>query len=275
MSTTLKIETDDDFFISGELWTPPKFKKIVLLSPAMGVRKSFYYNFAEYLYQHDLAVLAFDYRGIEESLPISIKALEADVETWGRHDLEACIQWLKVNFPEHQYGAVCHSLSGQILGMAESAEVFDSIVTIAASSGYWNQYSFPKNILFGFVWSVVYPLPTKLLGYFPAKKLGLGENLPGNVALQVARWGRRSGYIRNFAGYGNVTAPILAYSFTDDPYCPKQGVDWLHRRYTNSQVTRCHLDPTDVGVDRIGHFGFFKKAETFEAWSIVSDWLLK
>jgi predicted alpha/beta hydrolase len=49
-------------------------------------------------------------------------------------------------------------------------------------------------------------------------------------------------------------------------------VDWLHARYGSTTKERRHLAPRDLGVPRIGHFGFFRpEAETL--WRETVDWL--
>lgn len=44
-------------------------------------------------------------------------------------------------------------------------------------------------------------------------------------------------------------------------------------RLVGAAVERRTWSPSDIGVDRIGHMGFFKRAMRAELWSPVADWL--
>ncbi|MFB6347731.1 MAG: hypothetical protein ABEK50_18600, partial [bacterium] len=58
--------------------------------------------------------------------------------------------------------------------------------------------------------------------------------------------------------YDRFSAPILAYSFEDDIWGYRKAVDRMMSEYSGARLHRVHLDPEQVGVESIGHFGFFK-----------------
>lgn len=273
MKKTQTIHTRDGYELEATIWQPETFDTVTLLGPAMGVKRSFYHAFAYHLLTENTAAVTFDYRGIGGSKNGPLTDLEADVTTWAREDLGGTIRWMLREFPDKKLTAVLHSLSGQILGLSKEAPELERIVTVVSGGGYWNFYPFPKNLGLAFVWYALYPIPSHLLGYFPGSALGIGEDLPRNAALEIAKWGRRSNYIDDYTSYANVTAPILAYSFTDDPYCPKPIVDYMHDQYTAADVTRRHVSPAEVENDRIGHFGFFRDDLVPELWDDVVTWL--
>jgi len=50
----------------------------------------------------------------------------------------------------------------------------------------------------------------------------------------------------------------VSYSTKNYIFAPKEAADWLTGNYVNTQSERIHLHPDDFGVERIGHFVFFK-----------------
>lgn len=62
-------------------------------------------------------------------------------------------------------------------------------------------------------------------------------------------------------------------SFTDDPLAPFAAVEALCSYYPNAAVERRHLAPADLGVDAVGHFGFFRKSMPRQRWDEIADWL--
>ena len=65
---------------------------------------------------------------------------------------------------------------------------------IGGHTGYYGDYHPRYRLPMTAVWHALMPAITLVLGYFPARRLGLGEDLPARVALQWA--GRRTGDLR-------------------------------------------------------------------------------
>ena len=88
------------------------------------------------------------------------------------------------------------------------------------------------------------------------------SSLPRHVARQWARWRRDPDYLHGrFAPatvrhFSEFTGRILAYCFSDDPMAPRRAVylPW----YGNARLEMRHVWPSELGVDEIGHFGYFK-----------------
>jgi predicted alpha/beta hydrolase len=130
-------------------------------------------------------------------------------------------------------------------------------------------------------WYLAFPLATGVLGYFPAKRLGLGLDLPGGVARDWTRWARTPGYVVDESGqpmleyFESLSGPVLAYSFTDDTRAIARAVTELLRRFSNASVEHRSIDPAELGVAAIGHTGFFRESETLRStlWTDTLDWL--
>jgi predicted alpha/beta hydrolase len=164
-----------------------------------------------------------------------------------------------------------HSLGGQILPFVPNRERLAKAITIAAGSGYWIENAVPLRRRVWFLWFFVAPLLTSLFGYFPGAKLGMVGDLPGGVLWQWRRWCLNPEYavgdgeeVR--ARYEAVRTPIVSLSFTDDELMSARNIESLHGFYAAAPRTMKRLAPRDVGVSRIGHFGFFRKDFQDSLW---------
>ena len=122
---------------------------------------------------------------------------------------------------------------------------------------------------------VTLPVLSNAVGYAPWSWFSAAEDLPKGVALQWSRWCRDKRYLFSdeslpLERFDEFTAPVLAYSFADDDWATEQSVDILMEHYRN--VERRHIVPSDVGIDRVGHMGFFKESSS-SLWPAVIDWL--
>jgi predicted alpha/beta hydrolase len=123
------------------------------------------------------------------------------------------------------------------------------------------------------------PGVTRLLGYFPSSRFGFGEDLPKGVAIEWASWCRNPTYLvgalRVENTYARFSAPLRAYAFSDDPFGPLGAVKKLLELYPGSPAEVRHLKPADLGVTRIGHFGFFREQFRDSLWREASEWLAR
>ena len=97
------------------------------------------------------------------------------------------------------------------------------------------------------------------------------ENLPKSMALEFARWGRQKNYLFHYKKtqelfFDQIKEKLTVYSCPKDEFAPKGAVDWLADKYTQANKTRKHLNPSDYGVDAIGHFDFFKSKFKESIW---------
>jgi predicted alpha/beta hydrolase len=250
---------------------------VVVVSGATGVHQRYYARFAQWLAGQGATVVTFDYRGIGESRPHRLRGFEARVRDWGEQDLEGVLRFAAEAWPGRAVKLLGHSVGGQLVGLAPSARHVSGVMTVASQSGYWGHWPLPSKVAMAGLWYGLMPLTSSLVGYFPGK-LGIGEDLPRGVAEEWARWCRSEGYFTEHGvsaeGFAQVRAPVLALSFTDDPYAPKTAVDWLHRLYRSALVERRHVSPRELGVRAVGHFGFFRESFRESLWITARGFLL-
>jgi predicted alpha/beta hydrolase len=72
--------------------------------------------------------------------------------------------------------------------------------------------------------------------------------------------------------YGLLRAPVLALSFTDDPYAPAPAVEALLGFFKRADIEHRAIAPADVGQKALGHFAFFRRSQSAQ-WDQVVTWL--
>jgi predicted alpha/beta hydrolase len=272
--TDAAIPATDGFALAASTFEPVQAPRlVVLLVPATGVMRSVYAALAAWLAARGSAAVTWDWRGTGGSRPPSLRGFAASMrEHWAQRDFAGVIAWAATRFPGTPLTAVAHSFGGQALGLTPNAALLRAAVTVAAQSGYWGHWRPPAAWRYALLWYVAMPALTHMLGYFPARFFRLGEDLPHGVALQWARWCRTPDYLGDYTGHARFTAPLLVYGFSDDPYASPRAVDWLHARYSGARQERRRVTPGDLGVGRIGHFGFFRP-EAAALWREAAAWL--
>jgi predicted alpha/beta hydrolase len=258
------------FPAQGEAWA------VMVIAGAMGVRQEFYAPLARHLARHGIHAVTFDYRGMGASRPRRLADVRADVMEWAEKDLNSMLGEARSMGPGLPLLFLGHSLGGQILGVLPDNAGVAAAITVTAGSG-WYRFNDRMPLRVRILWFAAIPLLTPLVGYFPGKTLRIVGDLPPNVAWQWRRWCLHPDYLLVEPGareaFDRVTAPILAYSFEDDPIITRPAIDALHAAYRNSAVERRHLSPAQMGAERIGHFGFFAQASEPTFWSEALAWL--
>jgi predicted alpha/beta hydrolase len=279
---TLSVPATDGFRLAATLYRPAgeeERRPVVLINSATGVKRAVYDKFAQYLAAQGLNVLTYDYRGIGESLAGPLRELKASMLEWGTKDLAGVVDWVEGRFPGHRLLVVGHSVGGQIVGLTDRNRRISAMLAVGAQSGYWRHWSGPRRYALAFLWNVAMPAASGLLGYFPAKRIGFGENLPGGVAREWARWCRHPDFIVDEQGqplrphFDTFDRPVLGYSFEGDPFAPRAAVEALLGFYRNAPKEHRHVAPADVGASVLGHFLWTKDRFRDSLWEPMASWL--
>jgi predicted alpha/beta hydrolase len=247
----------------------------LLLNGGTGIPRQFYAAFASHLAGRGFSVLSYDYRGIGGSE----KPAAATIDQWGSIDQASMLDHLAELCPGAPIAIVGHSFGGQVLGLADNIASVRAAVLIASQSGHWRHWPAGRRRLRMLaLWWLLIPGLTALAGRFPGAWVG-SANLPANIALSWARWGRSRHYVCDARGKpwrphnDQVTFPIRWLSFADDPIAPYEAVEALRSYYPGAAVERRHLEPDDLGAEAVGHFGFFRKSMPRLAWDELASWL--
>lgn len=287
----IAVRAADGYELRGFCWrhavpaAPPR--PVVVVNAATSVRCRYYARFAAWLFRHGFDVLTYNYRGIGESRPATLRGFEAGWIDWGRLDFEAVLQHVLAAFPGQPVQVVAHSVGGFLIGLAPSSGRIERIFTMGAQFAYWRDYD--RRRLPGMLlkWHVVMPALTRLLGYFPGKRLDWLEDTPRGV---VRDWTARHPRFEDTWRHGSavldeterralvdrfaaVRAPTLALSIGDDEFGTIAAIERLLAYYRGSARTHLHVAPADLGLREIGHFAFFHGRFEHALWQLPLEWL--
>lgn len=258
----------DGVCIAGDFFSADGARARLIIAPAMGIPRRFYRRLADWLADHGIEVIIFDYRATPG-------ALMAD---WGRLDIDAVISGCSDERPLFLLG---HSCGGQLAGLAPSVERLDGLIFMAAQSGYWAHWSGRGRVG---MWPLSHALiPALARGVnFPAQRLGMFPiDVPASVISEWGRWIRRPRYL--FApdnpldtdAYARLALPCLVCGSDDDGYAPATAIDALLREYSRLRVTeRWQFRRGEHCAKAIGHMGFFRESMQASLWQPMADWIL-
>lgn len=286
---SIHIETDDGLALAATTFVPESAPHgALLISSGTGIPRRFYARFAARAAARGLVTLTYDYRGIADSVPGSIRGYNARYRDWGQLDIPCAIAWLRNRYPEIPLYTVGHSTGGQQLGLAHNVDQVKAAVFVTVSTGYWRGMPPHYKFLTYLLWNAYMPLASRIYGYAPAKKIRFGENLPVGVAKEWGDWclepeymaaffdhvGRkRSSDGRDFGPthFDRAAFPIRSYYFTDDPISTRANVPPMLALYAKSTIEQRWFEPKDLGAKAIGHLGFFRSRIGTPLWDEAID----
>lgn len=249
----------------------------ILICPATGITKNFYHAFAQWLNQQGYPVLSFDFRGIGESLHGALKDSTASINDWGIYDIPAAIEALLNRTQAEKVIIVGHSAGGQLLGIASNYHKVAKVLAIAGSTGHVKGLKGKTKVLAPLMFNVIFPVSSFVKGYGATQFIGMGENLPKNVAKQWAEFCSKPGYVMNAIGksifedyHQQIQCPITSFWATDDEIATHTNVKDLLRLYPNAETKLIELNPQQLGYKQIGHMLMFKKSHQ-KIWPILEN----
>lgn len=278
-SYSISIPAKDGFPLGATVF-PGSGDGVLIVNSATAVPQTFYRPFAEFLASHGVTVVTYDYRGIGRSRPAGrLRGVQADMRSWALLEVAAVLDWAAEQFPGHRLMALGHSFGGQVLGLLPNRYRLSRTVLVASQIGYWRAFALRDRPGAWFAMHLLVPGLSHALGYFPGSKVGLGEDLPKGVALEWARWCRSPLYLFDHLtpeerkGYDSFTAPMLAFKFTDDTFASGDSVEQLMGFYRKARPVLRTVAPAHLGVERLGHFGFFRPQAGAALWPEVLRWV--
>jgi len=272
----LSLHAADGFAIQGFFWrhagSSDGTRAVVIINAANSVRCRYYFRFAAFLFEHGFDVIAYDYRGIGESRPATLRGFDASWIHWGRLDFDAVLRHAGREFAGQPIHIVAHSIGGFLIGLAPSNHLIHRVFTMGAQYAYWPDYAAGAKLRMIAKWHVAMPLITSLFGYFPAKKLGWMEDTPKGVARD---WAFSRARLDPHAAeqFAAVTAPTLAVSVTYDEFGTVSAVERLLAYFRHSPRTHLRISPQSIAEPQIGHFGFFHTRLQQKLWQMPLHWL--
>jgi predicted alpha/beta hydrolase len=285
VETRLEIAAPDGYHLGAQLYARADLRDpvdAVVFNAGGGLSSLRYRHFLRFLARQGMPVLAYDYRGVGMSRPASWRGFDAGIEDWCELDQVGAIEAMRARFPAARLSSVSHSIGCMIAAAAPNAPALHQMVFIAPHTAYWGDYLQPWRWPMAFMWHVLMPATARVIGYFPASRLGLGDDLPRRVALQWAS--RRTPEYRPGAAGGDparetvaldrmarLTVPALVISITDDAFAPEIAIRRFLMGLARVPVVRRVVDARAFGKS-VGHHGYFRRANA-PLWELASRFI--
>ena len=246
----------------------------IIVASATAVPQGFYRRFAEHARRRGYESLTFDYRGIGQSRPSSLKGFRMDLLDWARQDLAAAVDAMPEDgVPLFVAG---HSYAGHAFGLLPNHAKVAGFHVSGTGAGWHGWMPIGERIKVLALWTVLGPV-TSWKGYSPWRALGMGEDIPEDAFRQWRHWCRFPHYffddpaMRGIeASYAKVTTPIIAANALDDLWAAPASRDAFVKAYCNAPLTKRDLDPRSLGRP-IGHMGYFRHGAE-PLWDEMLDW---
>lgn len=279
MINTVEIKTEDGFQLVASEFIPTSSNgRVVIINGATGVLRKYYQPYSEFLCAQGFTLVTFDYRGIGDSKQASATAKPASMIHWGQIDMDAVLTWAEYRYPGLKISGVGHSIGGQLLGITPNNNRYESFLNIAAQQIHWKNWELkgqPLSVLFFYC---VLPLFYTIKKGLPKWVLG-AEYLPNQVIKDWSRFGRKPFYTDEqgnelHAGYHEYKGNMRFYAMADDNrFAPPSCVKALQQHFKNASSDMVVVEPKQIGIKAIDHFGFFKRSMPASVWKDTSDWL--
>jgi predicted alpha/beta hydrolase len=288
VETPIQFAARDGFDLGGILYAPTADADpacAVVLSCGGGIPAARYANFARYLARAGVPVLTYDYRGIGRSRPASLRGFSATIEDWSEYDCGGAIDWLRARYRTSVIVGVAHSIGAFLMGGAPNLALLSRVLFVGAHTGYFGDYRPLFRWPMAIVWHGAMPVLTHALGYFPGHRLGLGEDIPRDIAL---RWAARrtadpkapsalpKDSTRSDAFFRRcelASGTALMLGFTDDAFATPAGMRRFLREFPRINAISLEVAPKQVGLKQIGHFGFFSRRVGAVLWPRVVQYV--
>jgi predicted alpha/beta hydrolase len=271
----------DGYPLAGTLYEGPASDgPLVVVHSAAAVPRKIYGPFARFLAARGATVATFDYRGVGDSRPERLRGFPARMRDWAALDAAGVADALVRERPGRALIGVGHSFGGQSFLLQPGAARYRRILMVAAQAGSWSLLAPQERKRVYLLFKAVGPALCAAFGFFPAKRLGLGEDMPAGVFMEWRRWCLAERYFLDdpsldlLANAAHVAAPVLAVGLADDPWATPPAVDLLVSGLPNAAVERRTIAPAEAGVAKIGHFGLFRAEHQRTLWPELTDWLL-
>lgn len=274
-----EVECEDRVILRGDLLIPNKPKAVVQFNCGTAVSKEFYRSFVMYLAENGYVVCLWDYRGNGNSSAESLRYCDFCFSDYGLKDMPAIKYFLRSQFPELPFFILGHSVGGQQIGFMNDLNDVKAVINFAVSSGYYAHMSFVYRMKAYFFFYFFTPLSILIKGYVKAKPFGFMENLPKKVALEWRSWVEKEDYLFDDAFFGksipkgqfhNFKFPIHIYWTSDDNISNPKNLEafWKHIQ-SEKGISFTQLNPEELNLNKIDHFGFFKRSMKKPLWNEV------
>lgn len=269
--------SDDGIKLKGTLLIPDNPKAVIQFNCGTATQKEFYLPFLTYLAESNYLCCLWNYRGSEKT--DNLKNSTFRYADYGTKDMPTIKAYLNNRFPNLPFLFIGHSTGGQQIGFINNLDNVKGNINIAVSSGYYPNMPFGYRMKAYFFFYVFSPISALLNGFVKAKPYGFMENLPKKVVFEWRDWLEKEDYFfdKKFhektiptGHFQNFKFPIHVYYSTDDTISNAKNTKAYWRNVKSEKgITFSELTPTEFGLKKIDHFGYFKKNMKDRLWTDI------
>jgi predicted alpha/beta hydrolase len=250
----------------------------IICNPAMGVPAGYYLPLVSALYDSGLNVITSDLRGLGLSKVRASRATNFGFHEIISYDFKAVIDTVRHQFPGQRIFLLGHSLGGQLSCLYASLNPgsIAGIILIASCSLYYKGWPFPQSVGI-LIFEQFSNIVAQLFGYYPGRLLRFGGQEARRLIRDWSYQGLTGRYEVAASPYnfesllGEMRLPVLSISFEDDRYVPRGAVRHLLEKMRAARVTDLTLKPSDLDLNKLGHFGWVKNAASISPYII--NWM--
>ena len=276
MNSSTTIRTNDGTRIWISYYTPEESnKKVIVIAPGVGLTHEYYHLFSNFLVRQGFVIVTFDYRGMGRSAPENLDGYSANMHQWAVQDINAVLLYVKQHYQGEEIIYIGHCMGGEIIGLSPASQFVNKIVLVSSALTCEKLYPWHRRILLKISKSKG-RLMSWILRYALSNKERKREKIPKGLYLQLANWcDNPNGLFDAFPdnNYRKINVPLLAYTFTDDWYCPPKAVNELLNHFASAAITWYHLKPKEIGLKHVGHIDFFNSEMPSILWRSLLQWI--
>ncbi len=268
---------EDGIKLKGTLLIPENPKGLIQFNCGTATKKEFYLSFLTYLAENGYVCCNWNYRGSEKT--DNLKKSNIRFVDYGTKDMPAIKAYLQDRFPNLPFIFIAHSAGGQQIGFINNLDNVKGSINIAVSSGYYPNMPFVYRMKAYFFFYLFTPISVFMNDYVKSKPFGFMENLPKKVVFEWREWLEKENYFFDKKFYGKTVPtgnfkdfkfPIHVYYSTDDTISnAKNNEAFWNNVKSEKGVTFTELKPIQFGLDKIDHFGYFKKNMKDNLWKDI------
>jgi predicted alpha/beta hydrolase len=270
------IRTKDGKSIEARVYVPNEDSgRVIVISPSAYLTQKFYSDIACFFRDNHFTVVTFDFRGVGDSAPRSLRRFKANLENWAQQDIDAVLRYAKNQFPKQELIFLGHGIGGEIVGLAPACQFINRVILVSCALSSTRLRRWYEKTWIS-VMKIFVRIISWVFGYFPGKEFGFLNNLPKGVMDEWIRWcDNANGLFDDFPdqNYRKLQVPLLTFSFSDDWRSQQNGVKALLQHFTSACITWYHLKPKEIGKRRVGHSGFFKLNPQNRLWQPLLNWI--
>lgn len=275
----------DGVVLRGILLIPDTPKAIIQFNCGTATKKEVYLSFLTYFVENGYLCCLWDYRGSGNSSAENLRKSNFTFSDYGIKDMPTIKAFLTNKFPDLPFFIIGHSAGGQQVGFMDDLTNVRGVINLAVSSGYYPNMPFFYRMKAYFFFYFFSPLSVSLYGFVNAKKFGFMESLTKNVAYEWRAWLEKENYFFNEKFYGKTIPkghfksfkfPIHTYWAIDDTISNQKNIEAFWKNIqSEKEISFTKLIPSEFGLKKIDHFGFFKKTMKEKLWTDVLSRLNK